>query len=121
MTRAQIREKYGISMLESPSVANKELSEKEAADNGLNYRVVRMNTDMIPKAKVLRKTTGMLKAVIDKDSGKIFGVALFCPESYEIINMVKLAMDHDLDYTVLRDFIYTHPTMSEGLNDLFAL
>jgi len=32
--------------------------------------------------------------------------------------MVKLAMDHDLDYTVLRDFIYTHPTMSEGLNDL---
>ena len=80
-----------------------------------------MNTDMIPKAKVLRKTTGMLKAVIDKDSGEIFGAALFCPESYEIINMVKLAMDHDLDYTVLRDFIYTHPTMSEGLNDLFAL
>lgn len=32
MTRAQIREKYGISMLESPSVANKELSEKEAAE-----------------------------------------------------------------------------------------
>lgn len=87
----------------------------------MNYRVVRMNTDMIPKAKVLRKTTGMLKAVIDKDSGKILGAALFCPESYEIINMVKLAMDHDLDYTVLRDFIYTHPTMSEGLNDLFAL
>ena len=32
MTRAQIREKYGISMLESPSMANKELSEKEAAE-----------------------------------------------------------------------------------------
>ena len=32
MTRSQIREKYGISMLESPSVANKELSEKEAAE-----------------------------------------------------------------------------------------
>ena len=36
----------------------------------------------------------------DKDSGKIFGAALFCPESYEIINMVKLAMDHDLDRCV---------------------
>jgi len=32
MTRAQIREKHGISMLESPSVANKELSEKEATE-----------------------------------------------------------------------------------------
>lgn len=112
---------FAYSVFMEPSFSHVGLSEKEAADKGLNYRVVRMNTDMIPKAKVLRKTTGMLKAVIDKDSGKILGAALFCPESYEIINMVKLAMDHDLDYTVLRDFIYTHPTISEGLNDLFAL
>ena len=112
---------FAYSVFMEPSFSRAGLSEKEAADKGLNYRVVRMNTDMIPKAKVLRKTAGMLKAVIDKDSGKILGTALFCPESYEIINMVKLAMDHDLDYTVLRDFIYTHPTMSEGLNDLFAL
>ena len=112
---------FAYSVFMEPSFSRAGLSEKEATDKGLNYRVVRMNTDMIPKAKVLRKTTGMLKAVIDKDSGKILGAALFCPESYEIINMVKLAMDHDLDYTVLRDFIYTHPTMSEGLNDLFAL
>lgn len=112
---------FAYSVFMEPSFSRVGLSEKEAADKGLNYRVVRMNTDMIPKAKVLRKTMGMLKAVIDKDSGKILGAALFCPESYEIINMVKLAMDHDLDYTVLRDFIYTHPTISEGLNDLFAL
>ena len=112
---------FAYSVFMEPSFSRVGLSEKEAADKGLNYRVVRMNTDMIPKAKVLRKTTGMLKAVIDKDSGKILGAALFCPEYYDIINMVKLAMDHDLDYTVLRDFIYTHPTMSEGLNDLFAL
>ena len=30
MTRAQIRKKYGIEQLEHPSIANKELSEKEA-------------------------------------------------------------------------------------------
>lgn len=24
------------------------------------------------------------------------------------------------DYTFLRDFIFTHPSMSEALNDLFA-
>lgn len=32
MTRAQIREKYGISMLEPPSIANRKLSEKEASE-----------------------------------------------------------------------------------------
>ena len=46
---------------------------------------------------------------------------LFCEESYEMINIVKLAMDAGLDYTVLRDQIFTHPTMSEALNDLFAV
>ena len=31
MTREQIRNKYGITQLEHPSIANKELSEEEAA------------------------------------------------------------------------------------------
>ena len=46
---------------------------------------------------------------------------LFCEESYEMINIIKLAMDMGADYTVLRDQIYTHPTMSEAFNDLFAI
>ena len=28
---------------------------------------------------------------------------------------MKLAIDQGVDYTVLRDFIYTHPTIAEGL------
>ena len=37
-----------------------------------------------------------------------------------MINLIKLAMDAKLPYTVLRDQIFTHPTMSESLNDLFG-
>ena len=70
---------------------------------------------------MLRKPVGLLKAVIDADTNKILGTMLFCEESYEMINIVKLAMDAGLDYTVLRDQIFTHPTMSEALNDLFAV
>ena len=44
----------------------------------------------------------------------------FCAESHELINLVKLAMDAGLPYTVLRDGIYTHPTMTEALGDLLA-
>jgi len=43
---------------------------------------------------------------------------LFCAESYEIINTIKLAMDAKLPYIFLRDQIFTHPTMCESLNDL---
>ena len=56
-----------------------------------------------------------------EETGLILGAHLFCEESYELINMIKLAMDAKLHYTVLRDTIYTHPTMSEAFNDLFAI
>ncbi|MDO5845223.1 MAG: hypothetical protein Q4Q53_08795, partial [Methanocorpusculum sp.] len=74
-----------------------------------------------PKAQVLKKPEGVLKAVIDSDTKKILGAMLLCPESYEVINIIKLAMDMNADYTVLRDMIFTHPTMAESLNDLFAV
>ena len=44
-----------------------------------------------------------------------------CEESYEMINTIKLAMDLGAPYQVLRDQIYTHPTMSEAFNDLFNM
>ncbi|OPZ36461.1 MAG: pyridine nucleotide-disulfide oxidoreductase [Tenericutes bacterium ADurb.BinA155] len=53
-------------------------------------------------------------------TSSILGAHLYCNESYELINLVKLAMDYQLPYTALRDMIYTHPTMSEAFNDLFA-
>jgi pyruvate/2-oxoglutarate dehydrogenase complex dihydrolipoamide dehydrogenase (E3) component len=97
------------------------ITERDAAEKGLPYRVLKMPAAAVPKAQVLRKTDGMLKAVVNTETGRILGVSLLCAESYEMINTVKLAMDMDAPYTVLRDQIFTHPTMSEALNDLFSL
>ncbi|MFR2404887.1 MAG: FAD-dependent oxidoreductase [Eubacterium callanderi] len=97
------------------------LNEEEAAAQGYHVKIAKLPAAAIPKAQVLRKPVGLLKAVIDADTNKILGPMLFCEESYEMINIVKLAMDAGLDYTVLRDQIFTHPTMSEALNDLFAV
>lgn len=74
----------------------------------------------VPKARVLRQTDGMLKAVIDGKTGELLRTDLFCAESHEITNLLKLAMDAHLPYTTLRDMIFTHPTMAESLNDLFS-
>lgn len=74
----------------------------------------------VPKAHVLQKPAGLLKAVINAETNEILGAHLFCADPHEMINTVKLAMDAHLSYTVLRDGIFTHPTMSEALNDLFS-
>ena len=63
--------------------------------------------------------SGLLKAVIDAKTGLILGAHLFCAESQEMINIVKTAIDAG-PYTALQGGIFTHPTMSEALNDLFA-
>ena len=96
------------------------LSEQEARDQGYEVKIARLPAAAIPKAQVLQKTDGLLKAVIDAKTGKILGAHLFCAESHEVINLLKLAVDAGVPYTTLRDGIYTHPTMAEALNDLFA-
>jgi pyruvate/2-oxoglutarate dehydrogenase complex dihydrolipoamide dehydrogenase (E3) component len=97
------------------------MTEALAREKGIPVKIAKLPTAAVPKAQVLRKTEGFLKAIIHAETGKILGAALLCPESYEMINLIKLAMDMDADYTVLRDQIYTHPTMTEAFNDLFSV
>ncbi|UWP59636.1 FAD-dependent oxidoreductase [Ruminococcus gauvreauii] len=97
------------------------MTETEAREKGYDIQIAKLPASAIPKAQVLEKADGLLKAVIDRTTGRILGAHLFCEESYEMINIIKLAIDSDIPYTVLRDNIYTHPTMSEALNDLFDI
>ncbi len=103
-----------------PSFARVGLNETDARNLGLNYRIVTLPTAAIPKAQVLRETAGMLKALIDNQTNEILGAMLICPDAHELINLIVDAMANHAPYTSLRDRIYTHPSMSEALNDLFV-
>lgn len=96
-----------------------DLSEKEAKAQGINYELKKLPVAAIPKAHVLKDPRGLFKALIDPETGLILGVTLYGAESYELINMISLAMKMKIPAAVLRDQIYTHPTMSESFNDLF--
>lgn len=103
-----------------PPLSRVGLSQEEAVSQGYDVKIAKLMASAVPKAQVLKKPAGLLKAVVDGSTGRILGAHFFCVESQEMINLVKLAMDAGLPYTVLKDGIYTHPTMSEALNDLFA-
>ena len=47
-------------------------------------------------------------------------MTLLCAEAHEVINLFKMAIDHDIPARYVKDQIFTHPTMAEALNDLFA-
>ena len=104
-----------------PPLSRVGLSEAEAEKQNIEVIVKRLPVMAIPRAKTLGETTGLQKAIIEKSTGKILGCTLFAPDSSETINIVTAAMKADLPYTFLRDFIFTHPSMSESLNDLFSI
>lgn len=115
------RKAVPYSVFITPPFSRVGLNEEEARKAGYQVKIAKLQAGAIPKAQVLKNPVGLLKAVIDADTDQILGAMLFCEESYEMINAVKLAMDLGAAYQVLRDQIYTHPTMSEAFNDLFAV
>ena len=96
------------------------LSEKEAIEKGFDIKVGKIEAMAIPKGKIEGKSEGFLKVVVDAKTDKILGATLLCNTSHEMINIIALAMKGNLPYQIIRDMIFTHPTMSESLNDFFG-
>lgn len=114
------RNPVSYSVFIDPPLSRIGLNEEEARRQNWDIIVKKLPVMAIPRAKTLGETDGLLKAIIDKNTGKIVGCVLFAPDSGEVINTVAVAMKTGQDYTFLRDFIFTHPSMSEALNDLFS-
>lgn len=118
---AEDRDPVAYSVFIDPPLSHVGITEEEALKRGYSIRVARLSASVLPRARTLQQTDGLLKAVIDEHSGRIMGCTLFCAESSEVINVVNVAMKTRQPYTFLRDFIFTHPSMSEGLNELFSI
>ncbi|MER7739621.1 FAD-dependent oxidoreductase [Streptomyces sp. NPDC096538] len=103
----------------TPELARVGMTETEARAAGHDVRVARMPVAAVPRARTLRDTRGVWKAVVDRDSDRILGVALIGPDASEVLTVVQTAMLTGAPYTLLRDSIIAHPTMAEGLNMLF--
>ena len=104
----------------NPPLSRVGMTESEAVAKGYEVKTGKIEAMAIPKAKIEGVTDGLLKTVIDAKTDKILGCTLLCNTSHEMINVVAAAMKAEQKYTFLKDMIFTHPTMSEALNDLFG-
>lgn len=105
----------------TPPLARVGLTDTAAAAAGHHIKVASLQVkDMatMPRARIVSQTAGMMKVVVDADTDRILGAALLCHDAHEVINTVALAMRHGITATELRDSIYTHPSMTEGFNQL---
>ena len=114
------RNPLAYSVFIDPPLAHVGLTEEEAIKKGYSFKVSRLPATAVARARTLQKVDGMLKAIVDAHTGKIMGCTLFCADASEMINIVNVAMKSGQHYSFLRDFIFTHPSMSEVLNQLFT-
>src|SRR6185369_10658705 len=103
-----------------PEFARIGLSEKEAKERGISYRLAKIPFGVVFRAQTLSETRGFMKALIDGPSERILGFSAFGAEAGEVMAAVQVAMIAGLPFTALRDAIFAHPTMAEGLIPLFG-
>ena len=61
-----------------------------------------------------------MKVLVGGNDDRILGFTMIGAEAGEVMAAMQTAMLADMPYSRLRDAILAHPTMAEGLGDLFA-
>jgi pyruvate/2-oxoglutarate dehydrogenase complex dihydrolipoamide dehydrogenase (E3) component len=103
-----------------PEFARIGLSEKEAKEQGIAYRLFKIPMEAVMRATTLSETAGFLKALVEVDSDRILGFTALGVGADDVMTSVQIATNAGVPYTTLRDTILTHPTLAEGLIPLFS-
>jgi pyruvate/2-oxoglutarate dehydrogenase complex dihydrolipoamide dehydrogenase (E3) component len=103
-----------------PEFARIGMTEKEAKEKGLAYRLFKVSMTHVLRARSLMETRGFLKCLVERDSDTILGFAAFGVGAGEIMACVQVAMLGGLPHTALREAVLAHPTIPEGLVALFS-
>lgn len=102
-----------------PQLGRIGLNETQAKAQGIAYRVAEMPMENVARAFETNEPRGVMKVLVDPESEQILGAAILGIDGGEIMAMLQIAMLGKVPYPALRDGIWAHPTLAEGLNNLF--
>ena len=107
-------------MFTDPELVRVGLNESEAKRDNVEYRLATMSMAGVLRTRTVSEPRGFMKMLIGAKSDLILGFTAFGVEGSELLATVQTAMLGRLPYTVLRDAIFTHPTVAEGLGALLT-
>ena len=103
-----------------PEYARIGFTETEARRHGLSYKLFKIPMKRVLRARTLSETDGFMKALVSIEDGTILGFASLGSGAGELLAPVQIAMKAGWTYAAINDVMFTHPTMSEGLINLFS-
>ncbi|MFC6191053.1 mercuric reductase [Dyadobacter subterraneus] len=106
-------------MFIDPQLGRVGMTEMEANESGKKIIVATIPNTSVARAIETGDTRGMMKAVIDADSGKILGASVLATEGGEVVTILQMAMIGGITYEQIKNGVFAHPTYAESLNNLF--
>lgn len=104
-----------MAIFTDPEVALVGYTEAAARQAGFDVVSNILPASAIPKAQVTGLTSGAIKLVADRTSGRLLGAHLACHRGADIINEAALAVRCRLTIEDLANSLHVYPTMAEGL------
>jgi dihydrolipoamide dehydrogenase len=104
-----------------PQVASVGLTEKQAKEKGLKYKVGKMPFSAIGKAIAIGEPEGMCKVIIDEEVGEVLGVHILHSEATELITEASIIRSHEGIAASVLDTVHPHPTLSESVAEAMAI
>ena len=103
-----------------PQLGHVGLNEQEARRQGRKIRVAKMPMNHVARALEMDESRGFMKAIVDAETDQILGATVLGIEAGEVMAVLEVAIMGKQPYTALQNGIFAHPTLAEGLNNLFA-
>ena len=104
-----------------PEIASVGLSQAQALKLGLAVKINKIDFRASAMARITDESDGFIKLMSDEQSGRIIGGAIIGPRATELIATVTLAIAAHFKLGQLREMIFTHPTLSESLQQAVIL
>jgi pyruvate/2-oxoglutarate dehydrogenase complex dihydrolipoamide dehydrogenase (E3) component len=98
----------------SPELASVGLTEKQAKEQGLSFRVFRANLEETDRAIFDSAEEGFVKIVVGRRN-RLLGAQILAPRAGEMIHEYVLAMNAGLPISAIRNATHVYPTYSEAV------
>lgn len=98
-----------------PQVAVVGLTDEEANQRGFVCTCNTISMHHVPRAGAVRDERGIVKMVLERDSGKVLGVSMVGRDAGEVIHEAAMGIRMGATVHDFIDMIHVYPTMAEAL------
>jgi len=101
----------------SPELAVVGMTEKEAGERGIKYRVGKFSFSASGRALTQQETEGFCKVLIDEKDEALIGIHLVGPSASDMISLGTFAIESKIKARELSHIVFPHPTLTEAIEE----